>query len=72
MKSIIQSPMTGNEMLLRSEPRMLTVHGLEVEITYWFYRDTDGKQYTETETDDMNFTQIREQLWLRHGVHTRS
>lgn len=55
-------------MVLCSEPRTLTVLGLEVEIMYWFYRDTDGEQYTETETDELNFEQVYDQLFSRYGV----
>ena len=55
-------------MVLRSEPRILIVRGLEVEIMYWFYRDTDGEQYTDTETDELNLEQIYDQLFSRYGV----
>lgn len=68
MEPTIISPMTGNEMVLRSEPRRLTIRGLEIEIMYSFFRDTDGVQYTETGTDTLNFEQIYEQLWTRYGV----
>lgn len=68
MKATLTSPMTGNEMVLLSEPRTLTIRGLEVEIMYWFYRDTDGEQYTETLTDELNMEQVYDQLNARYGV----
>lgn len=68
MKQTLRSPMSGDEMILCSEPRTLTIRGLEVDILYWFYRDTDGVQYTETSTDELNLTQIHEQLFTRYGV----
>lgn len=60
--------MTGNDMVLCSEPRNLTVRGLEVEIMSWFYRDTDGEQYTDTEKDELNLEQVYDQLFSRYGV----
>lgn len=49
-------------MVLCSEPRTLTFHDKEVRIVFWFYRDTDGEQYTETHTDEANLKQIYLQL----------
>ena len=58
MKPTRKSPMTGNDMVLCREPRKIPFRKEEFEIMYHFYRDTDGTQYTETFTDEININQI--------------
>lgn len=57
----MKSPMTGHDMPLCREPRKLTFRKEEFEIMYHFYKDTDGAQYTETHTDEVNLNQIYNQ-----------
>lgn len=61
MKATFTSPMTGNQMVLCREPRTLTFRKEEFHIIYHFYKDTDGEQYTEEETDEVNINQIYNQ-----------
>ena len=58
MKPTLKSPMTGNDMVLRREKRTISFRKEEFEIMYHFYKDIDGEQYTEEETDEVNINQI--------------
>jgi DNA-binding transcriptional regulator YiaG len=50
--------MTGNDMVLCREKRTIPFRKEEFEIMYHFYKDTDGEQYTEEYTDEVNINQV--------------
>jgi DNA-binding transcriptional regulator YiaG len=58
MKPTLKSPMTGNDMVLCREKRTIPFRKEEFEIMYHFYKDTDGEQYTEEFTDEVNINQV--------------
>jgi DNA-binding transcriptional regulator YiaG len=68
MKPTIKSPMTGNDMVLCREPRKIPFRKEEFEIMYHFYRDTDGTQYTETFTDEVNINQVYNQYRDKYNL----
>ena len=68
MKPIRKSPMTGNDMVLCREPRKIPFRKEEFEIMYHFYRDTDGAQYTETFTDEVNISQVYNQYRDKYNL----
>ncbi|MCW5899518.1 MAG: DUF4065 domain-containing protein [Flavobacteriales bacterium] len=58
----MKSPMTGKELIPMREPRKLTFRKEEFEIIYHFLREPDGSdQYTTTELDEINISQIYNQ-----------
>jgi len=61
MKPTLKSPMTGNDMVLCREKRTIPFRKEEFGILYHFYKDTDGEQYTEEHTDEVNINQIYHQ-----------
>lgn len=68
MNPTMKSPMTGHDMPLRREPRKLTFRKEEFEILYHFYKDSDGAQYTETHTDEVNLNQLYNQYRERYKL----
>ncbi len=55
----MKSPITGSEMELRTEQRMLVYKNQEIEITFSFYYCPDTKQqFTSTELDDEHMKQV--------------
>lgn len=60
--------MTGNDMVLCREPRKIPFRKEEFEIMYHFYRDTDGTQYTETFTDEVNINQVYNQYRDKYNL----
>ena len=68
MKETITSPMTGKEMVLCREPRTLTFRKEEFHIIYHFYKDTDGEQYTEEATDEVNINQMYNQYRDKYNL----
>jgi uncharacterized phage-associated protein/DNA-binding transcriptional regulator YiaG len=68
MNPTMKSPMTGHDMPLRREPRKLTFRKEEFEIMYHFYKDSDGAQYTETHTDEVNLNQLYNQYRERYKL----
>lgn len=61
MKPTLKSPMTGKDMVLCREKRTIPFRKEEFEIMYHFYKDTDGEQYTEEFTDEVNINQVYNQ-----------
>ena len=68
MRPTLKSPMTGNDMPLCREPRTIPFRKEEFEIMYHFYRDTDGAQYTETFTDEVNISQVYNQYRDKYNL----
>ncbi|TXI80017.1 MAG: DUF4065 domain-containing protein [Flavobacteriales bacterium] len=68
MRPTLKSPMTGNDMPLCREPRKIPFRKEEFEIMYHFYRDTDGAQYTETFTDEVNISQVYNQYRDKYNL----
>ncbi|MBS1769719.1 MAG: DUF4065 domain-containing protein [Acidobacteria bacterium] len=68
MKATITSPMTGKPMALCREPRTLTFRKEECPIIYHFYKDSDGEQYTEAETDEVNINQVYNQYRDKYNL----
>ncbi|MBK6776787.1 MAG: hypothetical protein IPG74_13440 [Flavobacteriales bacterium] len=55
-------------MVLCREPRSLTFRKEEFHIIYHFYKDTDGEQYTEEETDEVNINQVYNQYRDKYNL----
>lgn len=68
MKLTLKSPMTGNDMVLCREPRTIPFRKEEFEILYHFYKDTDGEQYTEEFTDEVNINQVYNQYRDKYNL----
>lgn len=68
MNPNMKSPMTGHDMPLCREPRELTFRKEEFEIMYHFYKDSDGAQYTETATDEVNLNQLYNQYRDKYNL----
>ncbi len=68
MKPTIKSPMTGSDMPLCREKRTIPFRKEEFEILYHFYKDTDGAQYTETFTDEVNLNQVYNQYRDKYNL----
>ncbi len=68
MKPTLKSPMTGNDMVLCREKRTIPFRKEEFEILYHFYKDTDGEQYTEEHTDEVNLNQVYNQYRDKYNL----
>ena len=65
----IISPITGKEMLLIKESRILTFRKEEFEVVYHHYKCEDsGEFFTTTELDEINLNQLHNQ----YQVHRTS
>lgn len=68
MKPTLKSPMTGKDMVLCREKRTIPFRKEEFEILYHFYKDTDGEQYTEEFTDEVNLNQVYNQYRDKYNL----
>jgi len=65
----MKSPITGKEMLLIKESRILTFRKEEFEVVYHHYKCEDsGEFFTTTELDEINLNQLHNQ----YQVHRTS
>lgn len=59
----MKSPLTGSDMILKSEQRTAVIKGKEVTWEQHFYECIDtGEQFTTTELDEINLKNINEAL----------
>jgi len=58
----MKSPITGKEMALIKENRILTFRNEEFEVVYHHYKcEESGELFTTTELDEINLTQLYNQ-----------
>ena len=58
----MKSPITGKEMLLIKESRILTFRNKEFEVVYHHYKCEDSEEFfTTTELDEINLNQLYNQ-----------
>ncbi len=55
----MKSPITGKEMLLSKEKRIMQFRKESIEIDFHFYKCVDsGEQFTTTALDELNINQL--------------
>lgn len=55
----MKSPITGKEMTLIKEKRLMDFRNEKIEIVFHYYKCEDsGEQFTTTELDEINMNQI--------------
>lgn len=65
----MNSPITGKEMSLMRENRIMTFRKEEFEVLYHFYYCNDSKeQFTTTELDEININQLYNQYRSKHHL----
>jgi len=65
----MKSPITGKEMLLKTESRSLDFRKESFTVTYHFYFCEDsGEQFTTTDIDELNMTQLYNQYREKHNL----
>lgn len=65
----MKSPVTGKEMVLNQEKRMLTFRKEEFEVVYHHYLCVDsGETFTSTKLDDLNLNQLYNQFRVKHSL----
>jgi putative zinc finger/helix-turn-helix YgiT family protein len=63
------SPITGKEMTLVTEQRVLTYRKEKFTVTFHFYKCADsGEQFTTNELDDINTGQVYSQYRKAHNI----
>ncbi|MFZ4526617.1 MAG: type II TA system antitoxin MqsA family protein [Chlorobium sp.] len=65
----MKSPVTGGEMILKLEKRVMLFRKKEYTVHYHFYLCTEsGEQFTSSELDDMNLVQVHNQYRDEHNL----
>lgn len=65
----MKSPMTGKEMTLRHEKRVIEFRKESFEISYWFWYCADSQQsFTTDELDEINLAQVHNQYRSIHHL----
>lgn len=65
----MKSPITGKEMVLMKESRILSFRKEEFEVAYHYYKCEDtGEFFTTTELDKINLNQLYDQYWAKHKL----
>ena len=65
----MKSPLTGKEMLLKRESRVLTFRKEEFSVVYHYYLcDQSGEAFTSTELDQINMQQLHNQYLQQHNL----
>ena len=65
----MKSPITGEEMVLTMEKRLLTYRKTPVEIVYHSYRcPTSGEQFTTDKMEELNLQQVHNKYRSFHGL----
>jgi len=65
----MQSPITGKEMLLKFEKRVLEFRKETFEVVYYFYLcEESDDQFTTTEMDELNMFQLYNQYREKHKL----
>jgi putative zinc finger/helix-turn-helix YgiT family protein len=65
----MKSPITGKEMSLQKEERTMTYRKQEFMVQYHYYLCKDsGEQFTTTELDELNITQVYNQYRKAHNL----
>ncbi|CAN5236000.1 DUF4065 domain-containing protein [soil metagenome] len=63
------SPITGKEMILKREQRSLDFRKENFQVMYHYYLCTEsGEQFTTTELDELNMTQLYNQYREKHNL----
>lgn len=66
---MMKSPLTGKEMLLKRESRVLTFRKEEFSVVYhYFLCEQSGETFTSTELDQINLQQLHNQYLQQHNL----
>ncbi|MFN5442317.1 MAG: type II TA system antitoxin MqsA family protein, partial [Flavobacteriia bacterium] len=66
---MMKSPLTGKEMLLKRESRVLTFRKEEYSVVYhYFLCEQSGETFTSTELDQINLQQLYNQYQQQHNL----
>lgn len=61
----MKSPLTGNEMILMSEPSKLEYKGKIYDVIHHFYLcDKTNESFTTTELDELNLKELKDAISL--------
>lgn len=65
----MESPLTGKEMPLRKEERLLEFRKEEFKVTYHFYKcEESGEEFTDDSIDNLNLTQVYNKYRAKYGI----
>ncbi|HEY1046457.1 MAG TPA: type II toxin-antitoxin system antitoxin SocA domain-containing protein [Bacteroidia bacterium] len=65
----MKSPLTGKDMILKSEKRVLEFRKENFEVQFNFYLCTDSsEQFTDTSLDELNMNQLYNQYRAKHNL----